>query len=64
MIDGLYRGGTNECIASRMPRFDVVGRRPRGRAKRSEGGHQDSVGVREEDAEDRVRWRPMIGFSQ
>ena len=46
--------------------MELPDRRPRGRSKRrfmekeeKERGHK-LVGLREEDAEDRVRWRRMI----
>ncbi|KAF3697472.1 hypothetical protein EXN66_Car013152 [Channa argus] len=53
-----------EYICRRMLRLELPGRRSRGRAKRRfmDVVREDMklVGVREEDAEDRVRWRQMI----
>ncbi|KAF3697499.1 hypothetical protein EXN66_Car013179 [Channa argus] len=53
-----------EYISRRMLRLELPGRRSRGRAKRRfmDVVREDMklVGVREEDAEDRVRWRHMI----
>ncbi|KAF7659468.1 hypothetical protein LDENG_00297190 [Lucifuga dentata] len=47
-----------------MLRLELPGRRPRGRPKRRfmDAVKEDMklVGVREEEAEDRVRWRQMI----
>ncbi|KAF7669317.1 hypothetical protein LDENG_00206530, partial [Lucifuga dentata] len=54
----------SEHIGRRMPRLELPGRRPRGRPKRKfmDVVKEDMklVGVREEEAEDRVRWRQMI----
>ncbi|KAF7653604.1 hypothetical protein LDENG_00081120, partial [Lucifuga dentata] len=51
-------------IGRRMLRLELPGRRPRGRPKRRfmDVVKEDMklVGVREEEAEDRVRWRQMI----
>ena len=51
-------------IGSRMLSFELPGRRSRGRPKRRfmDVVKEDMkvVGVREEDAEDRVRWRQLI----
>ncbi|KAF7667879.1 hypothetical protein LDENG_00044320 [Lucifuga dentata] len=54
----------SERIGRRMLKLELPGRRPRGRPKRR---FMDVVkedmklaGVREEEAEDRVRWRQMI----
>ena len=61
--DGLdmYRGG---IVNIRMRRLELPGRRSRGRPKRRfmDAVKEDMkiVGVRGEDAEDRVRWRRMI----
>ena len=53
-----------EYISRRMLRLELPGRRSRGRPKRRfmDVVREDMklVGVREEDAEDRVRWRHMI----
>ncbi|KAK2875054.1 hypothetical protein Q8A73_024333, partial [Channa argus] len=53
-----------EYIGRRMLRLELPGRRSRGRPKRRfmDVVREDMklVGVREEDAEDRVRWRHMI----
>lgn len=55
----------SEYLSRRTLRLEVGGRRPRGRPKRRymDGVKEDmrSVGLREEDAEDGVRWRQMIG---
>lgn len=49
-------------------RLELLGRRPRGRAQRQiygrSGRGRELVGVKEEDAEDRDRWRQMIGCCQ
>ncbi|KAF7649691.1 hypothetical protein LDENG_00137530 [Lucifuga dentata] len=54
----------SEHIGRRMLRLELPGRRPRGRPKRRfmDVVKEDMklVGVREEEAEDRVRWRQMI----
>lgn len=48
-------------VGKRMLRLAVPGRRPRGRPKRRfvDVGEEDMrvIGVSEEDAEDRIRWR-------
>ena len=58
----MYRGGMVNI--SRMTRLELPARRPRGRPKRRlmDVVKEDikSVGVRGEDAEDRVRWKQMI----
>ena len=64
--DGLdmYRGGGSKYISRRMIRLELPARRSRGRPKRRFMNvvkeDMKLVGVREEDAEDRVRWRQMI----
>ena len=54
----------SEYIGRRMLSFELPGRRPRGRPKRRFMDvvkvDMKVVGVREEDAEDRVRWRSLI----
>ena len=54
----------SEYIGNRMLRLELPGKRPRGRPKRRfmDVVKEDMkvVGVREEDAKDRVRWRQMI----
>ncbi|KAF7651093.1 hypothetical protein LDENG_00116160 [Lucifuga dentata] len=54
----------SEHIGRRMLRLELPGRRPRGRPKRRfmDVVKEDMklVGVREEEAEDRVRWKQMI----
>ncbi|KAF7658937.1 hypothetical protein LDENG_00005840 [Lucifuga dentata] len=54
----------SEHIGRRMLRLELPGRRPRGRPKRRfmDVVKEDMklVGMREEEAEDRVRWRQMI----
>ena len=54
----------SEYIGRRMLSFELPGRRPRGRPKRRfmDEVKEDMklVGVREEDAQDRVRWRQLI----
>ena len=54
----------SEYIGRRMLSFELPGRRPRGRPKRRfiDVVKEDMkvVGVREEDTEDRVRWRQLI----
>ena len=54
----------SEYIGSRMLRLELPGRRPRGRPKKRfmDVVKEDMkvVGVRKEDAEDRVRWRRII----
>ncbi|KAF7655665.1 hypothetical protein LDENG_00052730 [Lucifuga dentata] len=54
----------SEHIGRRMLRLELPGRRPRGRPKRRfmDVVKEDMklVGVREEEAEDRVRWRQLI----
>ena len=54
----------SEYISGRMMRLELPGRRSRGRPKRRfmDVVKEDMklVGVREEDADDRVRWRWMI----
>ena len=54
----------SEYIGRRMLRLELPGRRPRGRPKRRfmDVVKEDMkvVGVKEKEAEDRVRWRQMI----
>lgn len=54
----------NDYIGRRMLSFELPGRRPRGRPRRRfmDVVKEDMkvVGAREEDAEDRVRWRQLI----
>ena len=54
----------SEYIGRRILSFELPGRRPRGRPKRRFMDvvkvDMKVVGVREEDAEDRVRWRTLI----
>ena len=54
----------SEYIGRRMLRMELPGRRPRGRPKRRfmDVVKEDMrvVGVREDEAEDRVRWKQMI----
>ena len=52
-----------EYVGRRMMRLEMPDRRPRGRPKRFMDVIKENtklVGVREEDAVDRVRWRWMI----
>ena len=58
------REGRKEYIGRRMMRLELPGRKSRGRPKRNfmDVLKEDMklVGMREEDAEDRVKWRWMI----
>ena len=51
-------------ICGRMARFELSGRRPRGRSKMKlmdvVKENMKSVCIKEEETEDRVRWRQMI----
>ena len=58
-----FREKVSEHISRRMMRLELPCRRPRGRPKRrfmDEVKDMKIVGVREDDAEDGVRWGQMI----